>query len=70
LILDIPGLAYVNKVLKNDTLNSEVVKNADVVVHMLADEVASSTDYNDWMQTFKPSSKVCPANHRWLTISI
>lgn len=62
LILDIPGLAYVNKVLKNDTLNSEMVKHADVVVHMLADEVASSVDYNDWMQTFKPSSKVCPDN--------
>jgi len=61
LILDIPGLAYVSKVLTDDTLNSEMVKSADVIVHMLADEVASSTDYNDWMQTFKSSSKVCPA---------
>lgn len=61
LILDIPGLAYVSKVLKNDTLNSAMVKTADVVVHMLADEVASSADYNEWMQTFKSTSKVAPS---------
>ena len=60
LILDLPGLAYVSNVLKNDILNSTKVKTADVVVHMLADEVASSLDYNEWMQTFKASSRVCP----------
>ena len=62
LILDIPGLAYVSKLLQNDTLNSEVVKTADVVVHMLADEVANSPDYNEWMQSFKASSKVSPSD--------
>ena len=67
LILDIPGLAYVSKLLKNDTLNSEMVKTADVIVHMLADEVASSADYNEWMQTFKSTSRVRPSMRILLT---
>lgn len=58
LILDIPGLQYVKKVLENDTLNSEMVKNSDIVVHMLADDVASDENYIKWMESFKDSSQV------------
>jgi hypothetical protein len=60
LIIDIPGLKYVNKVLRNDMLNSEEAKNSDIVVHMLADEVASDSRYIKWMESFKKSSKVHP----------
>jgi hypothetical protein len=56
LILDIPGLQYVKKVVENDTLNSEVTKNADIVVHMLSDEVASDKRYIKWMESFQKSS--------------
>lgn len=58
LILDIPGLQYAKKVLDNEVLNSEKMKNADVVVHMLSDEVASDEQYINWMKSFKMSSKV------------
>ena len=58
LILDIPGLQYVKKVVENDTLNSEVTKNADIIVHMLSDEVASDKRYIRWMESFTQSSKV------------
>jgi hypothetical protein len=58
LILDIPSQEYMNKALENDTLNSETVKAADVVVHMLSDDVASHTDYTRWMETFSTSTKV------------
>jgi hypothetical protein len=60
LILDIPGLQYATNVLDNKVLNSEKIKNADVVVHMLADEVASDEQYIKWMKSFKISSKVNP----------
>ena len=60
LVLDIPGIEYVDQVLKNDTLNAEFVKDADVVVHMLADEVASDNRYIEWMHSFKESSLVSP----------
>jgi hypothetical protein len=60
LIIDIPGLKYVNKVLRNDMLNSEEAKNSDIVVHMLADEVASDSRYIKWMESFKKSTKVHP----------
>jgi hypothetical protein len=62
LILDIPGMAYVSKLLVNDALNSETVKSADLVVHMLANEVASAPDYIEWIQSFKSTSKVCPSS--------
>ena len=68
LILDIPGLQYVKKVLENDVLNSEKIKNADVVVHMLSDEVASDNAYIKWMESFKKSSKVL-TDQRLLTIA-
>ena len=58
LILDIPGLQYVKIIVENDTLNSEVTKNADIVVHMLSDEVASDKRYIKWMESFQKSSKV------------
>jgi ribonuclease Z len=60
LVLDIPGLEYVDQVLKNDTLNADFVKGADVVVHMLGDEVATDKRYIDWMHSFKDSSLVSP----------
>ena len=59
LILDIPGLQYVKEVVENDTLNSEITKHADIVVHMLSDEVASDKQYIKWMESFTKSSKVC-----------
>ena len=58
LILDIPGLQYVEKVVENDTLNSEATKSADIIVHMLSDEVASDKRYIKWMESFTKSSKV------------
>lgn len=58
LILDIPGLQYVKKVVENDILNSEATKSADIIVHMLSDEVASDRRYINWMESFTKSSKV------------
>jgi hypothetical protein len=58
LILDLPSVKYVAKVLGNDKLNSEAAKNVDLVVHMLADEVATDPRYMDWMQSFKKTTKV------------
>jgi hypothetical protein len=58
LIIDLPALKYIDKVLKDETLNSEMTKKADVVVHMLADEVASDTRYIKWMESFTESTKV------------
>jgi len=58
LILDIPDSKYMRKLLENKTLNSESVKEADVVVHMLSDEVASDTKYIQWMESFNHSTKV------------
>lgn len=58
LILDIPDSKYMRKLLENNTLNSESVKEADVVVHMLSDEVASDTKYIRWMESFNHSTKV------------
>jgi hypothetical protein len=58
LVLDLPSVEYVAKVLDNDKLNSRAAKNVDVVVHMLADEVATDPQYMNWMQSFKKSTKV------------
>jgi hypothetical protein len=58
LIIDIPRVEYVDKVLESESLNSEMVKNATVVVHMLADEVASNKQYIEWMNSFNKSTKV------------
>jgi hypothetical protein len=67
LILDIPGLQYVNEILENNTLNSKTTKNADIIVHMLSDEVASDSKYIKWMESFKKSSKVPLTIKRFLT---
>ena len=58
LILDIPSTEYVTGVIGHEMLNSEEVKNADIVVHMLSDEVASDERYVNWMDSFKDSSQV------------
>ena len=58
LILDIPSQEYMKKALKNEALNSELVKTADVVVHMLSDDIATNTDYVRWMDSFSESTKV------------
>jgi hypothetical protein len=58
LILDIPGLQYVKKVVENNTLNSEAIKNTDITVHMLSDEVASDKRYIKWMESFSKLSMV------------
>jgi ribonuclease BN (tRNA processing enzyme) len=58
LILDLPSVEYVGSVLVDEKLNSTVVKNVDVVVHMLADDVATDEKYVNWMQSFSKSTKV------------
>jgi hypothetical protein len=58
LILDIPKAEYVKQILQNETLNSEVVKSADVVVHILTDDVADNKEYIKWMKSFRKSTKV------------
>ena len=58
LILDVPKVEYVELILRNERLNSEAVKGADVVVHMLADEVADNQEYIEWMESFGKSTKV------------
>jgi hypothetical protein len=58
LILDVPKVEYVELILRNERLNSEAVKAADVVVHMLADEVADNQEYIKWMESFAQSTKV------------
>jgi hypothetical protein len=58
LILDIPSTEYVTGVIGHEMLNSEEVKKADIVVHMLSDEVASDERYVKWMDSFKDSSQV------------
>lgn len=58
LILDVPKVEYVELILRNERLNSEAVKGADVVVHMLADEVADNQEYIQWMESFGKSTKV------------
>jgi len=58
LILDIPGPKYMEKLLANETLNSEMVKEASVVVHMLSDDVATHTKYIQWMESFSSSTQV------------
>jgi hypothetical protein len=62
LILDIPGLGYMKNALEDSVLNSERTKNADVIVHMLSDEVASDNRYIKWMESFKKSSMVLPSD--------
>jgi hypothetical protein len=58
LIIDLPSVEFVSMVLADEKLNSTVVKNADVVVHMLADDVATDEKYVNWMQSFNKSTKV------------
>jgi ribonuclease Z len=58
LILDIPSKEYVTGVIQHEILNSDEVKKADIVVHMLSDEVASDERYVKWMDSFKDSSQV------------
>jgi len=58
LILDIPRMPYVKMVLENECLNSESVKNADVAVHMLSNDVINDAKYIEWMRSFKSSTKV------------
>jgi hypothetical protein len=58
LILDIPSKEYVTGVIGHEILNSDEVKKADIVVHMLSDEVASDERYIKWMDSFKDSSQV------------
>jgi hypothetical protein len=58
LIIDVPSLEYVLNVVASEALNTEEVKRADIVVHMLSDDVASDQRYVNWMDSFKDTSKV------------
>ena len=58
LVLDVPNVEYVDKVLASDGLNAEAVKKTDVVVHMLANEVADDRRYIEWIDTFSEATKV------------
>jgi len=59
LIVDIPSVEYIADVVQNERLNREEVKKADIVVHMLSDEILNDERYVKWMDSFKDSSKVC-----------
>jgi len=69
LIVDIPSVEYIANVVENAGLNREEVKKADIVVHMLSDEVVRDERYVKWMDSFKDSSKVCSLIDRFLTIA-
>lgn len=58
LVVDVPSVDYVPGVVENEALNGEEVKKADVVVHMLSDDVVGDQRYVKWMDSFKDSSKV------------
>ncbi|GAB1610816.1 zinc phosphodiesterase ELAC protein 2-like [Argonauta hians] len=59
LVLECPGVEYLDSVLSNDTLaslQSSTVDPVDVVVHMSSVDILSHPRYQQWMNRFPPST--------------